>query len=144
MARIDPATLLPAPRIRRAVLEGDVTQLHRGDRHAAEGDVFEIDGVSFEVVEVAEERLGDLTDADARAEDHRTSTRIGDASSRLTTSNGTTTIRQSSTASSVRSDRRGRPRTERTEVQLGDSSPRDDRSKSHCRTVRLKRVASKG
>ncbi|MDG5775995.1 ASCH domain-containing protein [Haloarculaceae archaeon H-GB2-1] len=68
MARIDPATLLPAPRIRRAVLEGDVTQLHRGDRHAAEGDVFEIDGVSFEVVEVAEERLGDLTDADARAE----------------------------------------------------------------------------
>jgi hypothetical protein len=68
MATIPAAELLPAERIRQAVLAGDVTQLHRGDQHASEGDRFEIDGVTFEVVEVETERLGDLTDEDARAE----------------------------------------------------------------------------
>ena len=64
-----PATeLLPAERIRDAVVAGDVTQLHRGDRHASEGDRFEIDGVKFEVTEVRTEQLGELTNADARAE----------------------------------------------------------------------------
>jgi hypothetical protein len=68
MTRIEADELLPAERIRQAVLAGDVTQLHRGDRHASEGDRFEIDGVAFEVTTVRERRLGDLTDEDARAE----------------------------------------------------------------------------
>ncbi|MFB6106758.1 MAG: ASCH domain-containing protein, partial [Halobacteriaceae archaeon] len=68
MARVDATDLLPAEPISEAVLAGDVTQLHRGDRHAEEGDVFEINGTEFDVVEVTTERLGDLTDEDARAE----------------------------------------------------------------------------
>ncbi|MDY6775662.1 MAG: ASCH domain-containing protein [Halobacteria archaeon] len=60
--------LLPAERLRQSALEGDVTQIHRGERHADEGDRFVIDGTTFEVVEVYEERLGDMTDEDARAE----------------------------------------------------------------------------
>jgi len=65
---IDAEELLPAERIRQAVVTGDVTQLHRGDRHAAEGDQFTIDNVLFEVTTVREEQLGELTDEDARAE----------------------------------------------------------------------------
>lgn len=68
MARIDADDLLPAERIRDAVLDGEITQLHRGDAHAAEGDTFEISGTGFEVIDVTERRLGTLTDADARAE----------------------------------------------------------------------------
>lgn len=68
MSEIDAADLLPSERLREAVLEGDVTQLHRGDRHADEGDRFTVDDVEFEVVEVRERKLGDLTDEDARAE----------------------------------------------------------------------------
>jgi hypothetical protein len=68
MTKIEADELLPAERIRQAVLAGDVTQLHRGDRHASEGDRFEIDGAGFEVTTVRERRLGDLTDEDARAE----------------------------------------------------------------------------
>jgi len=68
MTTIDAAELLPAERIRQSVLSGDVTQLHRGDKHASEGDRFEIDGTTFEVTTVETERLGELTDADARAE----------------------------------------------------------------------------
>lgn len=68
MTDIDADELLPAERIRDAVLAGDVTQLHRGDEHATEGDTFEIEGTTFEVTTVREQRLGDLTDADARAE----------------------------------------------------------------------------
>nr|WP_267163697.1 hypothetical protein [Halovenus salina] len=36
--------LFPAERIRDAVMAGDVTQLHRGDKHASEGDRFAIFG----------------------------------------------------------------------------------------------------
>ncbi|MFW5929338.1 MAG: ASCH domain-containing protein [Halobacteriota archaeon] len=68
MARIEAAELLPSEKLRQSVVEGEITQLHRGDRHAEQGDTFEIDGVEFEVVEVRERRLGDLTDEDARAE----------------------------------------------------------------------------
>lgn len=68
MAEIDADAVLPAKHIRQAVAEGSVSQLHRGDRYAEEGDTFEIDGERFEVVEVAERKLGDLTDEDARAE----------------------------------------------------------------------------
>jgi hypothetical protein len=68
MTTIEADELLPAEKIRQAVIAGDVTQLHRGDKHASEGDRFEIDDVVFEVTTVREERLGDMTDEDARAE----------------------------------------------------------------------------
>jgi len=68
MTSIEANELLPAERIRRAAVAGDVTQLHRGDKHASEGDRFGIDDVVFEVTTVREERLGDLTDEDAQAE----------------------------------------------------------------------------
>ncbi|WP_049928888.1 hypothetical protein [Halopiger goleimassiliensis] len=68
MGTIDASDLLPAERLRASVLEGEITQIHRGDRHASVGDTFEIEGTTFELLEVTERRLGDLTDEDARAE----------------------------------------------------------------------------
>ncbi|WP_458206047.1 ASCH domain-containing protein [Haladaptatus sp. NG-SE-30] len=68
MAEIDASTVLPAEHIRQAVASGRVSQLHRGDQYADEGDTFDIDGETFEVVEVTERKLGDLTDEDAQAE----------------------------------------------------------------------------
>ncbi|NGM68518.1 ASCH domain-containing protein [Natronolimnobius sp. AArcel1] len=68
MGTIDASDLLPADRLQTAALEGEVTQLHRGDKHASEGDTFDIENTTFEVVEVREERLGELTDEDAQAE----------------------------------------------------------------------------
>lgn len=68
MARIEADDLLPAQRLRDAVADGEITQIHRGDKHADEGDTFLIDGVEYELTEVHERRLGELTDEDARAE----------------------------------------------------------------------------
>ena len=71
MADIDPGTLLPNDRMRQQALDGEVTQIHRGQQYADEGDTFSIDDTTFEVVEVAERTLGDMTDADAQAEGAR-------------------------------------------------------------------------
>jgi hypothetical protein len=68
MAHIDAGVLLPNERVERMAVGGDLTQLHRGDRYADEGDTFDVDGVRFVVTSVDERTLGDLTDADARAE----------------------------------------------------------------------------
>lgn len=68
MTDIDATDLLPSDRMRRGARDGDVTQIHRGNRHAEAGDRFEIDGDTFEIAEVRERQLGDLTDEDARAE----------------------------------------------------------------------------
>ncbi|GAA0248629.1 ASCH domain-containing protein [Haladaptatus pallidirubidus] len=68
MAEIDADAVLPAEHIRQAVASGRVSQLHRGDQYADEGDTFDIDDETFEVVEVTERKLGDLTDEDAQAE----------------------------------------------------------------------------
>jgi len=68
MAEIDPGTLLPNDHVTGLAKEGEITQLHRGHAYAEEGDTFEIDGIEFEVTDVDERTLGDLTDEDARAE----------------------------------------------------------------------------
>jgi hypothetical protein len=68
MAQIDSSVLLPNDRVEQMALDGDLTQLHRGDRYAEEGDTFDVDGTRFVVTSVDERTLGDLTDADARAE----------------------------------------------------------------------------
>lgn len=71
MAEIDAETLLPSPRMRENALSGEITQLHRGQRYAEAGDTFELDGETFEVVDVTERKLGDLTDEDVRKEGAR-------------------------------------------------------------------------
>jgi len=68
MTERDPETLLPSERMQSAAVDGDVTQIHRGDRYADPGDTFEIDGTSFEVTDVTDRTLGDVTDEDARRE----------------------------------------------------------------------------
>lgn len=71
MTEISPDTLLPSERMQHQALDGDVTQIHRGQQYADKGDTFTIDGITFEVVAVENRTLGDLTDADARAEGAR-------------------------------------------------------------------------
>ena len=68
MADIEPDTLLPSPRMRQQALEGDVTQIHRGQSYAEEGDQFSIEGTTFEIVEISDRTLGEMTDEDARKE----------------------------------------------------------------------------
>lgn len=68
MTELDAETLLPSDRMRRQAVDGDVTQIHRGRVYADPGDRFDVDETTFEVVAVDERTLGDLTDADARAE----------------------------------------------------------------------------
>jgi hypothetical protein len=68
MSEIDPGSLFPNDRTIQAVAAGEMTQIHRGKQYADEGDWFEIDGDRFEVVDVTERTLGDVTDEDARRE----------------------------------------------------------------------------
>ena len=68
MTTIDAENLLPNDRMRSGARDGEITQIHRGDQYADEGDRFEVDGESFEVVEVRDRTLGDLTDEDAQKE----------------------------------------------------------------------------
>ncbi|ARS89613.1 ASCH domain-containing protein [Natrarchaeobaculum aegyptiacum] len=68
MSELDSGTLLPNDRMEQQALEGEVTQIHRGQQYADEGDTFAIDGTAFEVVEVTDRTLGDLTDEDAQKE----------------------------------------------------------------------------
>ena len=68
MSETDPADLLPNGRVRQAALDGEVTQLHRGNRYGEEGDTFDVDGVTFALTEVVDRTLGEMTDADANRE----------------------------------------------------------------------------
>ncbi|MCU4751763.1 ASCH domain-containing protein [Halobacteria archaeon AArc-curdl1] len=68
MAEIEPDTLLPTPRMRQQALEETVTQIHRGHAYAEEGDTFTLEDTTFEVVEITDRTLGDLTDEDAQKE----------------------------------------------------------------------------
>ncbi|MFD1587779.1 ASCH domain-containing protein [Halorientalis brevis] len=71
MGEIDPDTLLPSERMREQAVAGDVTQIHRGQQYADVGDTFTVGETTFEIVEVTDRTLGDMTDADARAEGAR-------------------------------------------------------------------------
>lgn len=68
MSENDPANLLPNDRVRQAALDGEITQLHRGNRYGEEGDTFSVDGVTFALTEVTDRTLGEMTDADANRE----------------------------------------------------------------------------
>ncbi|MFT4947229.1 MAG: hypothetical protein ACI8TL_001469 [Natronomonas sp.] len=68
MSTIDPGSLFPNEKTLDAVAAGEMSQIHRGRRYAEEGDTFEVGGDTFEVVDVAERKLGEMTDEDARRE----------------------------------------------------------------------------
>jgi len=68
MTEIDAGTILPSERMRQQALDGEVTQIHRGQAYAEEGDTFTIDDETFEITDIEERTLGDMTDKDARAE----------------------------------------------------------------------------
>ena len=68
MPTIEPESLFPNEKTLDAVAAGKMTQIHRGQQYAEEGDTFELDGDAFEVVDVTERKLGDMTDEDARRE----------------------------------------------------------------------------
>ncbi len=71
MGEIEPDTLLPSERMREQAVAGDVTQIHRGQQYADVGDTFTVGETTFEIVDVTERTLGDMTDADAQAEGAR-------------------------------------------------------------------------
>lgn len=62
------STLLPNDHLQELAAEGKLTQLHRGDQYAEEGETFEIDGQTFEITDITHETLGDITEEDARRE----------------------------------------------------------------------------
>jgi hypothetical protein len=68
MATIDADTLLPNDHVKQLAVDGEITQIHRGNPYAEAGDTFDVDGTTFEVTDVTHRTLGDLTDEDARAE----------------------------------------------------------------------------
>jgi len=68
MSHVDASDVLPNDHVRQMAAEGELTQLHRGQQYAEEGDTFEIDGQRFEITDVTHRTLGDLTDEDARRE----------------------------------------------------------------------------
>lgn len=68
MVHRDAEEIFPGEHLLENVSSGEITQLHRGQAYAAEGDTFEIDGTTFEVTDITERTLGDLTDEDAQRE----------------------------------------------------------------------------
>ncbi|WP_135663993.1 ASCH domain-containing protein [Halorhabdus rudnickae] len=68
MAHKDVEDILPGGHLTEQALSGDVTQIHRGQAYAEEGDTFEIEDTTFEVTDVTHRMLGDLTDEDAQRE----------------------------------------------------------------------------
>ncbi|MBI3901790.1 MAG: ASCH domain-containing protein [Nitrosomonadales bacterium] len=51
-----------------AVIAGTKTQQRRDGLYAYPNETFELEGITFVVISVERKRLGDMTDADARAE----------------------------------------------------------------------------
>jgi hypothetical protein len=69
--RFTPDNLVKRDQFVEAALEGRKDQVRRNDRYANPGETFELDGTTFEVTDVYEQRLGDMTEADARREGFR-------------------------------------------------------------------------
>lgn len=60
--------LIRHPKLVEAALNGRKTQQRRDGLYAYPGETFELEGISFKVVSVEKQRLGDMTDQDAQAE----------------------------------------------------------------------------
>lgn len=64
----DITRLITHPKLVAATIAGVKTQQRRDGLYAYPNETFELDGIPFEVTTVAQQRLGDMTDANARAE----------------------------------------------------------------------------
>lgn len=60
--------LVRHPKLVAAALAGDKTQQRRDGLYAYPGETFVLEDVVFEVTSVERQRIGDMSDADARAE----------------------------------------------------------------------------
>ncbi len=60
--------LIRHPKLVEAALKGQKTQQRRDGLYAYPDETFQLDGVTFVVTAVERQRLGDMTDDDARAE----------------------------------------------------------------------------
>lgn len=60
--------LVSHPKLVEATLAGKKTEQRRDGVYAYPGETFELDGVEFTVTGLERKTLGDMTDADARAE----------------------------------------------------------------------------
>ena len=60
--------LVRHPKLVEASLKGQKTQQRRDGVYAHPDEKFELDGVGFTVTSLEQQRLGDMTDADANAE----------------------------------------------------------------------------
>jgi len=62
------SNLVRHPKLVEATLRGDKTRQGRDGVYAYPGETFELEGVTFVVSALERQRLGDMSDADARAE----------------------------------------------------------------------------
>ena len=60
--------LVRHPKLVQAALSGQKTQQRRDGVYAYPGETFELDGITFEVTDLRQERLGDMNDESAQAE----------------------------------------------------------------------------
>jgi len=60
--------LVRHPRLVEAAINGEKTEQRRDGVYAYPGEAFELQGVAFECTGLVRQRLGDMSDADARAE----------------------------------------------------------------------------
>jgi hypothetical protein len=60
--------LITLPQDVEKAISGKKTATRRNGKHADPGDVMVLNGVKFEITNVYEQSLGELTDADARTE----------------------------------------------------------------------------
>jgi len=60
--------LVRHPRLLEAAIRGDKTEQRRDGVYAYPGETFMLDDTQFECTALTRQRLGDMTDADARAE----------------------------------------------------------------------------
>lgn len=64
----DITRLVTHPKLVAAALSGAKTQQRRNGVYAYPGETFQLDGVTFTVTGLEQQRLGDMSDADAQAE----------------------------------------------------------------------------
>lgn len=64
----DITRLVTHPKLVAAALSGAKTQQRRNGVYAYPGETFELDGAAFVVTGLEQQRLGDMSDADAQAE----------------------------------------------------------------------------
>jgi hypothetical protein len=60
--------LIRHPRLVQAVISGQKTQQRRNGVYAYPGEVFNLEGIEFEITSLEQHKISDMTDQDAQAE----------------------------------------------------------------------------